>query len=60
MLTKITVETALNADLDDYLGFERHKQIQKNVASVVALSVSHSVDTDIQIPDIKRAHGSSG
>ncbi len=26
MLTKITVEAALNAELDDHLGFERHEQ----------------------------------
>ena len=26
MLTKITVETALNAELDDHLGFDRHEQ----------------------------------
>jgi len=26
MLTKITVETALNAELDDHLGFDKHKQ----------------------------------
>jgi transposase-like protein len=26
MLTKITVETALNVELDDHLGFERHEQ----------------------------------
>ena len=26
MLTKITVETALNAELDDHLGFARHEQ----------------------------------
>jgi len=26
MLSKITVETALNAELDDHLGFERHEQ----------------------------------
>ena len=26
MLTKITVETALNADLDDHLGFDKHEQ----------------------------------
>ncbi len=26
MPTKITVEMALNAELDDYLGFERHEQ----------------------------------
>ncbi|CAA0113290.1 Uncharacterised protein [Halioglobus japonicus] len=24
MLTKITVETALNAELDDHLGFDKH------------------------------------
>ncbi len=28
MLTKITVEAALNAELDDHLGFERHEQSQ--------------------------------
>lgn len=26
MLTKITVETALNAELDDHLGFDKHEQ----------------------------------
>ncbi len=26
MPTKITVEAALNAELDDHLGFERHEQ----------------------------------
>jgi transposase-like protein len=26
MLAKITVETALNVELDDHLGFERHEQ----------------------------------
>ncbi len=26
MLTKITVEAALNAELDDHLGFARHEQ----------------------------------
>ena len=26
MLTKITVEAALNAELDDHLGFNRHEQ----------------------------------
>jgi len=26
MLTKITVEAALNVELDDHLGFERHEQ----------------------------------
>ena len=26
MLTKITVEAALNAELDDHLGFERHEK----------------------------------
>jgi putative transposase len=26
MLTKITVETALNVELDDHLGFDRHEQ----------------------------------
>jgi transposase-like protein len=28
MLTKITVETALNVELDDHLGFERHAQFE--------------------------------
>ena len=26
MLTKITVETALNVELDDHLGFDKHEQ----------------------------------
>ena len=26
MLTKIVVETALNAELDDHLGFDKHEQ----------------------------------
>ena len=26
MLTKVTVEAALNAELDDHLGYERHEQ----------------------------------
>ena len=26
MLTKITVEAALNAELDDHLGFDKHEQ----------------------------------
>jgi len=30
MLTKITVETALNVELDDHLGFERHEQSESS------------------------------
>jgi putative transposase len=30
MLTKITVEAALNAELDEHLGYARHEQSQKN------------------------------
>ena len=30
MLTKITVEAALNADLDDHLGFEKHEQSEED------------------------------
>ena len=26
MLTKVTVETALNAELDDHLGYEKHQE----------------------------------
>ena len=28
MLTKITVETALNVELDDHLGFAKHEQCE--------------------------------
>lgn len=27
MLTKVTVETALNAELDDHLGYEKHSRL---------------------------------
>jgi putative transposase len=27
MLTKVTVEVALNAELDDHLGYERHENL---------------------------------
>ena len=30
MLTKITVEAALNAELDDHLGFEKHEQSEED------------------------------
>ncbi|WP_157470817.1 hypothetical protein [Colwellia sp. PAMC 20917] len=30
ILTKITVETALNAKLDEHLGYSRHEQSQQN------------------------------
>ena len=30
MLTKITVETALNAELDDHLGFDKHEQSESD------------------------------
>lgn len=30
MLTKITVEAALNAELDDHLGYVRHEQSNHN------------------------------
>jgi len=30
MLTKITVETALNAELDDHLGFDKHEQFESD------------------------------
>jgi len=30
MLTKITVEAALNAGLDDHLGYERHQRANAN------------------------------
>ena len=30
MLTKITVEAALNAELDDHLGFDKHEQSDSN------------------------------
>ena len=30
MLTKITVEAALNAELDEHLGYARHEQSQQN------------------------------
>ncbi len=29
MLTKITVEAALNAELDDHLGYERHEKASR-------------------------------
>jgi len=31
MLTKITVETALNAELDEHLGFSRHEQAERTI-----------------------------
>ena len=30
MLNKITVETALNAELDDHLGYDRHQPSENN------------------------------
>jgi len=30
MLTKITVEAALNAELDDHLGYDKHEQSEEN------------------------------
>ena len=30
MLTKVTVEAALNAELDEHLGYARHEQSSKN------------------------------
>lgn len=30
MLTKVTVETALNAELDDHLGYGRHEQSESS------------------------------
>jgi len=30
MLTKITVEAALNAELDDHLGFDKHEQSESD------------------------------
>ena len=30
MLTKITVKAALNAELDEHLGYARHEQSQQN------------------------------
>lgn len=34
MLTKITVETALNAELDDHLGYSRHELSEKTTAAM--------------------------
>ncbi len=35
MLTKVTVETALNVELDEHLGYDKHQECPRRTAVIV-------------------------
>jgi hypothetical protein len=44
MLTKVTVAAALNAELDDHLGYDKHEQSSLRVSLIHTSTPIHGVD----------------